>query len=348
MQTHSERAYVGTYTDGLYEVRLGRSEGESPGRVRRVEVGDSPSFLDVHPNESSLYAVHEVSTGSASTLRIDEDGAIRPANRVETGAGAPCHCSVHPSGEWLLVAHYTGGAVSVLPITDGGELGEPTDVVAHDGSSVDPERQNAPHPHSITPGPNGRFAYVPDLGTDEVVVYELADGGTLERASTVDVAPGAGPRHLDFHPSGEFAFLITELDSTVVTFRWDAETGGLEQVDTVSTLPADWDDENYPADVHVHPSGRWVYGSNRGHDSIVVFDVDERTGELDAVDHESTRGEWPRHFTLDPSGEYLFAANQHSDSIVAFRVDGETGALTATGEELEIPEPVCTRFRRRG
>jgi len=229
----------------------------------------------------------------------------------------------------------------MLPIDSDGGVGERTCLVEHEGSSVHPDRQTEPHPHSITPGPQNEFAYAPDLGTDEIVVYELAlDEGRLRPVETgaVTVYDGAGPRHMEFHPNSEVAYLVNELDSTVVAYDYDEYTGALEEFATVDTLPRSVDIENYPADIHVHPSGDVLYASNRGHDTIAIFELDER-GTPSRTGTVSTRGEWPRNFAISPDGDFLFAENQHTDTVVTFRIDGT--ALEATGDVVEIPEPVC-------
>lgn len=344
------RAFIGTYTDGesegLYACPTTEDGGLAGDRMESVPVPDDPSFLAVHPTDDSLYAVHETETGAASAFDVDDSGDVSHRNRVETGAGGPCFCQVHPSGDYLFVAHFTGGAVSVLPIDADGSLGEPTDVVHHEGSSVG-ERQSEPHPHSMVPGPNGRFAYVADLGADEVVVYEFDEqDGTLSEAAAVALQPGAGPRHLAFHPDEQFVFVCNELDSTVTSFEWVEQTGTLRSVDETPTCPPDVDVENYPGEICVHPNGKWVYASNRGHDSVVIFEVDAETGSLDPVAWADTRGEWPRHFTLDPAGMSLIVGNQHSDSVTTFSVDRETGRLTPTEDTLDVPDPACIRFHR--
>lgn len=343
-----QHAFVGTYTDGdsdgIYHLDVSTEEAPQLERTGSTSVGDNPSFLALHPEKPVLYAVHEVEAGGASAFRIETDGETRtlsPLGRVESGAGGPCHCSVHPSGAFLFVAHYAGGAVSALPIGEDGALDAPSDVVHHEGSSRNPERQSAAHPHSITPDPEGRFLYVPDLGTDEVAIYEFdAENGLLDRVSGVDARAGAGPRHLAFHPDGEFLYLINELDSTVCAYERDPTTGELTEIDVQSTLPDGFDGENLTADIHVHSSGEWVYGSNRGHDSIAVFAVDD-DGALRPRGTVSTEGEWPRNFALDATGEVLFAENKNTDNIVSFRVDEETGGLEPTGSSVSVPQPVC-------
>jgi 6-phosphogluconolactonase len=346
-----QHAFVGTYTDGdsdgIYHLDVSAEAEPHLELTGSTSVEDSPSFLALHPEDPVLYAVHEVSEGGASAFRIESDGEERtlaPLGRVESGAGGPCHCSVHPSGEFLLVAHYTGGAVSALPIREDGALDAPSDVVRHEGSSRDPERQSEAHPHSINPDPDGRFVYVPDLGTDEVIVYEFdAEAGELDRVSAVEARPGAGPRHLDFHPEEPYLYLLNELDSTLCAYERDPATGGLTEVDRQSTLPEAFAGENLTADVHVHPSGDWVYCSNRGHDSIAAFGTGEG-GALRFRGTVPTRGEWPRNFALDATGELLFAENKNTDDVRTYRVDGGTGGLAPVDSRVSIPQPVCLRI----
>jgi len=340
--------FVGTYTgeesQGIYHLELS-SEAPQFERSGVTTVGDNPSFLALHPSESILYTVHEVVAGGVSAFRVesDSDGTVRLTRlgRTESGADGPCHCSVHPSGNALFVAHYAGGAVSVIPIRSDGALVNPSDIIHHEGSSRHPNRQREPHPHMATIGPNGRFVYVPDLGTDEVVVYEFRkQNHALRRVGSVNVPPGAGPRHLDFHPEEGFAYLINELDSTLFAFKWDPDTGDLDVIDTVSTLPAGFDGENIAADVHVHPMGDWVYGSNRGHDSITIYRIFD-DGTLQFRRTEPSGGSQPRHFAIDRSGRWLFALNRATDDITTFSIDAQTGELEPTGDSLSIPRPVC-------
>lgn len=343
-------AFVGTYTEGesegIYTCDI--AVGSHPALRERgvTEVADNPSFITLHPNQQYLYAVNEIEKGAVTAFAIDEDDELAPLERVESGASGPCHCRVHPSGQFLFVAHYTGGAVSVMPIRDNGGVGTPTDVVYHEGSSVHPERQTDPHPHSIEPGPDGRYVYVPDLGTDEVVQYEFDEtAGSLRRVGAVSAAPGAGPRHLDFHPDEPFVYVINELDSTLTAYAREPETGALEEITTESTLPPEYDGENITADVHVHPSGRWVYGSNRGHHSIAVFEIDRATGGIARKEIEPTGGEWPRNFAIESTGSLLIAQNRYTDDVVVFEIDDDMGELTATEVRLSIPSPACMQLR---
>lgn len=345
-----QTAFVGTYTDGesqgIYTYEISPGEGPAIRNCGSTTVPENPTFLAVHPDQRHLYAVHEVEDGGVTALRIgSERHQLSKVNRVASGSGGPCHCHVHPSGDYLLVAHYTGGAVSVLPIQDDGSLGSPADVRQHEGSSEHPERQTQAHPHSITPGPNGQFLYVPDLGTDEIVVYELeTQNDEFRRVTSIGVQSGAGPRHLDFHPNGEYVYVLNELDSTLSAFERNPDTGDLREIGIQPTVPAEFEGTSFAADVHVHPSGEWVFCSNRGHDSIAVFEIDARTGATTVQNHESTRGEWPRNFALDATGQLLFVENRDTDEIVAFRFDERTGGLDATGDTVDVPDPVCMQF----
>lgn len=329
---------------GVYECDLAIEDNGVGMECRTaISLEDDPSFLAAHPSGRYLYVVHEVQSGGVTALRRDCDGTLVPLNRVPSGAGGPCHCSVHPSGRYLFVAHYTGGAVSVLPIGDDGRLAPPTDTIHHGGSSVHQERQTRPHPHSITPGPNGRYLYVPDLGTDEIVVYGFdGEEESLSRVEQIPTRAGAGPRHIAFHPDEPLVHVVNELDSTMSTFQWSPENGGLTNVATTSTVPDGHDGDNFPAHVLVHPSGRWVYGSNRGHDSIVVFGSGGDRCELTTLGHRPTGGHWPRHFAIDATGQYLLVANRQSDDIRAFRIDDATGCLDPTDNDVRVPGPTCT------
>lgn len=306
---------------------------------------EAVSFLALHPEGGHLYAVSDDTVGA---VRVDDpSGELTELNRQLTEGASPCYVSVDASGRYAFVANYEAASVSMFPLREDGRLEEASDVVHHEGSSIDPDRQDVPHPHSIRPGPENRFVYVPDLGTDRVVIYRIDfETGTLRPAQTpfVELHDGSGPRHLEFHPDGRHAYVINELDSTLTAFEYSPDDGALDELETVTTLPEGYDDESYPAEVRVHPSGRWLYGSNRGHDSIAVFEIDEESGGLDIVDHESTRGHWPRHFAIDPEGRYLYAENRRSDSIVSFEIDEGTGELSFMGVKYDLPEPICMVF----
>lgn len=338
-------AYVGTYTrdnsDGIYGYWVDRSTGEFD-PLGSAPAGEDPSFLALHPNGTFLYAVNEADHGTVTAFEIDRvTGDLRRLNQVAIGGEVPCHCSIDATGQYLLAAHYGGGSISALPIEDDGRVDDVTQVIEHEGNSVHPRRQTQPRPHSIVFGPEERFVYVPDLGADRVVVYEFdPDDGPLKPSDTVALHERAGPRHLDFHPDGTYAYLINELDSTLTAFERDPETGALSEIATVSTLPESYEGTNFTADVHVHPSGQWVYGSNRGHDSIAVFAIEKTTGRPELIAHESTRGETPRNFALDPAGNLLFAENQDTDDVYAYRIQND-GKLDVLGHVADVPRPVC-------
>jgi 6-phosphogluconolactonase len=259
----------------------------------------------------------------------------------------PCHLVLDRQGRNLLVANYGSGSVAVLPVSADGRLGEASDVEQHAGSSVNPRRQEGPHAHCVTFDPAGRFLFVCDLGLDKVMIYRFdADRGKLtpHEPAFASVKPGAGPRHMAFHPDGRFAYVINELDSTITAFAYDAQAGTLTQVQTVSTLPPQFDGSNTTAEIAVHPNGKYVYGSNRGHDSVVLFAIDEDAGMLTFVEAQSTGGKTPRHFGLDRKGHHLIVANQVTDTLRVCRIDGENGSMTPSGVLVDAPSPVCVVF----
>jgi len=254
---------------------------------------------------------------------------------------------VDATGKCVLTANYGGGSIAALPIKDDGSVGQATAFIQHTGSSVNKKRQEAPHAHCVTLDAANQFAFVCDLGLDKVMIYKLdPDKGSLvaNTPAFAVVKPGAGPRHLAFHPFGRFAYVINELDSTVTAFEHDAVRGALKELQTLTTLPDNFQGQNTTAEVELHPTGRFLYGSNRGHDSIVVYAVNKRTGKLTWVEHQSTQGKTPRNFATDPTGQCLLAANQGTDNLVVFRIDAQTGRLTPTGQSLEIGAPVCVKF----
>jgi 6-phosphogluconolactonase len=355
--------YVGTYTATLPHV-AGKAEGiyvyqfdSSTGALTLVTKATgivNPSFLTIDPQQRNLYAVSEVQKsddqpgGLVSAYAIDaQTGALTYLNQQTTRGTDPCHLSVEKTGQYLMVANYSSGSLAMYPILEDGPLGAMSDFVQHEGSSIDPRRQQGPHAHSIMIDPANRYAFVPDLGIDKVMIYQLdlTNGKLLPNQQPfVQVKPGAGPRHFDFHPSRQYAYVINELGSTVTAFTYDEERGALKEIQTISTLPSDFTGTSHTADVHVHPSGKFLYGSNRGHDSIAIFTIDAATGKLTATGHESTQGKTPRNFAIDPTGNFLLAANQSTDTIVTFRIDQASGQLTATGSVAQVPTPVCLKL----
>ncbi len=350
--------YVGTYTGGpskgIYQFEMDLATGRLTPRGLAGET-PSPSFLAIHPSHKFLYAVNEVgnfdgkkNTGGISAFAIDAwTGRLKLLNQQPSGGGFPCYIVTDRSGKNVLAANYGGGSACVVPVGQGGRLGKPTVVIQHKGSSVNKQRQEAPHAHSINLDPANKFAFVADLGLDKVMIYRF-DGkaGTLTPNDPPSVAlpPGSGPRHLAFHPDGRHAYVINELKSTIAAMDYDPERGALKVVQTISTLPKDFKGESWTAEVVVHPSGKFVYGSNRGHDSIAIFTVDKKTGKLTAAGHQGKDVKTPRNFAIDPTGKYLIVANQGSNSLVVFRIDPESGQLTPTGIKVEAPVPVCVRM----
>ena len=356
VSAESVPVYFGTYTGGggsskgIYRSALDLETGELSNPVLAAETGN-PSFLEVHPSGKFLYAVSEAGgAGSVSAFEIDSDARdLRFLNQQPSGGAGPCHVSIDHAGRNVLVANYGGGNASVIPIRADGKLGEPTGFVQHEGSSVNPRRQTGPHAHSINVSPDDRFAFVADLGIDKIMIYRLdIEKGTIVANDPpfAKLKPGAGPRHFAFHPSGEFAYVINELDETVTAFAYEPASGALLEIQTVTTLPSGFQGDSWCAEVRVHPSGKFVYGSNRGHDSIVVYQVDPAKGTLTFVEHETAEIKTPRNFNIDPTGKFCLVANQDANSVVVFRIDPETGALEPTGHKVSVGRPVCIRFLR--
>jgi 6-phosphogluconolactonase len=355
-QTQRYWLYVGTYTSkkskGIYLYEW-HTDGKLRGHGLAAE-SVNPSFLAVHPSRRFLYAVGEVGslggkrTGGVRAFAMDTaTGKLQFLNEQPSAGAGPCHLVVDTAGRHVLVANYSGGTVAVLPIAADGRLAEPTCVIQHQGKSVNPKRQEAPHPHSVNLDASGRFAIVADLGLDRVYVYRYdAERGELKANDPpfASVAPGAGPRHFAFHPSGKFAYVINELANTVTAFRWDGSQGTLQEIETVSTLPKDFQGTSYTAEVLVHPSGEWLFGSNRGHDSISVFRIDTQTGKLTGVGQFRDGIRWPRNFNIDPSGRFVLVASEHGDNIVIFELNPKTGELKRTAVEENVPTPVCLKF----
>ena len=349
--------FIGTYTngdsEGIYQASFNQGTGEIS-NIRLIAETANPSFMALHPTKPLIFTVNELSefegaaSGAVSAIefvRFSSQATV--LNQVSSQGGAPCHITVDNSGRWVLIANYLGGNVAVFPIEEDGRLGVPASVFQHEGSSVDSSRQEGPHAHNIILDPAGRFAFSADLGIDKVMIYRFdSQTGALTSndPAFVSVEPGAGPRHFVFHPSGRFAFVINELNSTMTAFSYDPDNGVLAALDTISTLPAGYSETSYCADIHVHPNGRFVYGTNRGHNSVAIATFDEATGGLSLAGTEPTQGDWPRNFTLDPSGEFLLVANQRSNDIVVFRIDPDTGLLTSTGHVAQTPTPVCLKF----
>lgn len=354
---HDYLVYVGTYTGpkskGIYVYRMNNATGELK-EVGLAAETPSPSFLAISPNNRFLYSVNEIDTfggkksGAVTAFSIDrESGKLTQINQQPSVGDGPCHLIVDKTGKNVLVANYGGGSVAVLPVDKEGKLSPASAFIQHKGSGVNAERQSTPHAHSINLDASNSRAFVADLGLDKVLVYKFdAVNGSLapNDPPSVSLAPGSGPRHFAWHPKGRNAYVINEMKSTVTAFSYDSSKGALTELQTLSTLPAGYTGNTSTAEVRVHPSGKFLYGSNRGHDSIAVFAIDQKTGTLTHIENTPTQGKTPRNFAIDPSGRFLLAENSGTDTIVVFSVDQKTGRLTPTGQTVKCPSPVCVKF----
>jgi 6-phosphogluconolactonase len=349
--------YVGTYTQGkskgIYRYVFDTSSGELTSAGEPTE-SENPSFLVTARGGRFLYACNETSewagqenSGGVSAYRIDpKTGGLTFLNSRATRGGAPCHVEVDAKGRALLVANYTGGSVISYPLKKNGSIGEAASFIQHTGSSVLP-RQKGPHAHCINLDPANRFAFVADLGLDEILIYNFdgkTAGLTPHDPPAVKVPPGSGPRHFAIHPTRKFAYAINEIGNTVSVFAYDEKRGRLKSIQRVPTLPEGFKGTSHTAEVFVHPSGKFLYGSNRGHDSIVVYRIDEKSGKLTLVEHEGEGIKVPRSFGIDPSGQFVLVASQAGDNVRVFRVDQKSGALAPTDHRVEVPMPVCVIF----
>jgi 6-phosphogluconolactonase len=351
--------YAGTYTVrlphasglgagiGIFRLRLSSGALEPAGGYSDVI---NPSYLALAPGGRYLYSVSEVDSadgqrgGLVNAFALDPaSGALSFLNRQPSHGNGPCHLSVDPAGRWLMVANYNSGSIAVYPLGADGRIGAASATIQHSGSSVNADRQEGPHAHCILTDPEGRRVFAVDLGADKVFIYQLSEQGGLSPASMPhwSASPGAGPRHMAFHPGGRHAFVVNELDSTLTALAYDPQAGTLREAHTVSTLPVGFAGENTCAALHVAPSGRFVYASNRGHDSIAAFSFEAGTGRLSPAGHTSTGGQTPRDFMIDPTETYVLAANQESNTVVTFRINPETGALQATGQSIAVNTPAC-------
>jgi 6-phosphogluconolactonase len=340
-------------TAGIYAYRFDSASNQFTA-LGRAAVADNPSFLAVGPTRGLLYAVNETSdfggrsSGALSAFSIaPATGQLTLLNDVSSGGAGPCHLAVDKTGKYVAVANYEGGSLATFPILPDGRLGPASAFVQHKGASINPQRQEGPHVHSVYFSPDNRLAVSADLGLDEVFVYRFdASKGTLSpnNPAFAMTAAGAGPRHFVFHPNGKFGYVVNEINSTVTAFAYDAHTGALDIIQTVSSLPEDFKGDSAAAEIAIEPTGKFLYASNRGHDSIAVFAINSKKGALTSVGFVPTLGKTPRNFAIDPTGAYLFAANSGSDNVVEFRIDHSNGLLTPTGRVLEAPAPLCVVF----
>jgi len=348
--------YFGTYTGaskGIYVSRFDTVSGELSAPTLAVQSAN-PSFVATTPDYRFLFAVNETGHfagqpgGSVSAFKLDaHTGELEFLNQQPSEGTSPCQIVTDRTGKYVFVANYSSGSVAVFPVQTNGSIGAPTTVIQHHGSSVNTNQQAGPHAHCVTMDAENRLAFVCDLGLDKVMIYQFNEtNGTLvaDKNPSVELKPGSGPRHMVFSPDKRHVYVINELSSTLTTFTYDPELAALKKIQTVSTLPEDFHGKNSCAEVAVHPSGKFVYGSNRGHDSIAVFAVDEQSGRLNCVEYQSTLGKTPRCFAIDPTGQYLIAANQNSGNIVVFRINAKTGRLTGTGQTIRLGQPTCVAF----
>ncbi len=358
---------IGTYTQpirfGTGRILEGRGEGiycyrfdPENGSFRFVSLAKgvvNPSFLTATRDLKYVYAVNELKkaegqdSGMLSAFAFEaSSGSLTYLNRQLTMGTDPCFVELDRGEKFAAVANFMSGSVAVFPLTTDGSLGKAVSFIQHSGGSVDPVRQTGPHAHSIIFDPSNRTMFVPDLGLDSMVAYDF-DGSTGRTSANPSrcaaSVPGVGPRHMEIHPSGRFAYTVNELGSTVTASGYDAKTMRLSAFQEISTLPAGYSGSSTCADLHIGHSGQYLYASNRGHDSIAIYSIDPGTGRLAALGHESTRGGVPRNFTLDATGQWMLVANQDTDQIVLFRVDQASGMLRYSGTELNIPTPVCVR-----
>lgn len=351
-------AFVGTYTTktaskGIYAYRFDPAGGQLTAIGVAAETVD-PSFLAVHPSGRYLYAVNEISnfngevSGAVSAFAVNaKSGSLKFLNQVPTRGAGPCYVSLDKTGFYVLVANYDSGSIASFPVHGDGSLGTASGFVQHSGTGPNKQRQEGPHAHWIGTSPDNRFALAVDLGLDQVIVYGF-DAGTGVFTPTLSgfakVKPGSGPRHLAFHPNDKFAYVLSEMASTVSVFSYHAKDSSFSPLQTVSTLPSDYSAPNDAAEIAVHPSGKFLYASNRGHDSIAIFAINQKKGTLKSLGQVLTGGKTPRHFAIDPTGAYLLAENQESNNIVIFHIDPATGGLTPTGQTIDVPSPVCITF----
>lgn len=349
--------YVGTYTGGdtkgIYAYRFDKSTGKLAPLGLMAET-PNPTFLALDPSGKYLYAINEVNefegktAGSVTAYSVNRaTGKLTQLNQVSTGGPGPCAVAVDKTGKALFVANYAGGSFASFPIETGGKIGPMGTFIQDKGSSVDKSRQEGPHAHSVVVSPDNRFLLGGDLGLDHVRIFRVdAPAGkiTPNDPPYATIRPGSGPRHLVFAPDGRHVYVVSEMASTVTAFDWNPQRGSLKEIQSVSALPSDFHGTSTAAEIQIDARGRHVYSSNRGNDTIAVFDVDPKTAKLTLVQNESTQGKTPRFFCLDPSGRYVIVGNQDTNSIVTYRVDARSGKLTPTGDKYELGKPVCFVF----
>ncbi len=346
--------YLGTYTgrspaEGIYYAELDLSSGQLD-KFKLAVKTDNPSFITIHPSGKFLYAVAEKRAGEVKAFAINrKTKELQLLNQRSSHGSSPCHLVLDNGGKYLFVANYSSGSIAVFPIKADGSLAKASSVIQHKGASIT-KRQRGPHPHCIVLSPDNRFVYVADLGLDKIMIYRFdAATGRLQANNPpfIKLKPGTGPRHLAFHPNGKFLYLISELEQQITLFRRNRQTGALTMIQNISTLPADFKGSSWCAEVMVDPRGQFLYGSNRGHDSIVIYRIDQSTGKLKLLGYQTQGIDNPRHFNITPDGSYCLVGNQDDDNIVVFKVARRTGLLQPTSYSLNIGKPVCIKFLKR-
>ena len=351
-----EILFVGSYASendpGIHAFKYNSTNGELTPYGSYSGIA-KPSFLVIHPNGEWLYSVSETGQdsdgvlGSVHSFRIQNDDLnlkLELINQQSTDGDWPCHLQFDRSGRWLIASNYGTGNAALFPILSDGALGELKSFVQHEGKGPNLDRQEGPHAHSAIFTPDNRFVIVADLGIDQLVIYKFDDEtGSLSRHTEIQTQPGAGPRHFAFHPNDRHLLVANELDSSVTVYEYDAENGTPHLLQTLPTLPTD-SPKSIVADIHFSPTGQYVYVSNRGHDSLAIFEFNEETGMLSALQHQKTHGKTPRNFAIDPNGTFLQTANQDSNNIATFRINESTGKLTFVGQITDIPKPVCLKI----
>ena len=342
--------YTGTYTrkgsEGIYVHQFNSKTGDF--KLVSIAKGiTNPSFLAISSDQHYLYSVAGNKGDSVKAYRIEKPSHQMTLLNSQSLAGSSgaCHLEVDKTGRWLIVGNYSSGSVTILPIQSNGMLSNVSQTIQHEGKSIDPERQQKPYVHSINIAPNNKDVFVTDLGTDKIMTYALnAETGQLTSAAKpfTSVTPGSGPRHFTFHPNGKFAYVIQEMAASITGFNY--KEGALEAFQEVKNLPDDYTGRKWAADIHISPDGKFLYGSNREHESLVIFRIDEETGRLSLVGYQPVNGKTPRNFAIDPTGNFVLVANQDSDNITIFKRDSKTGKLTSTGKEIKISQPVCLKF----
>lgn len=342
----AEEIFIGTGDQNIFAAHFDIATGALT-ELHSAAAIPSPSFLSLSPDDRFLYSVSErqtPETSSVSAFRVSVDGALTFLDRQLTGGRGPCHVSVDPQDKWVFAANYSSGSMAEYPIEADGSLGPRKDFIQNEGSGPNRQRQEGPHAHCVVTDASDRHVFDCDLGIDKVLIYNFDPAsGALRPGDPPYYAgvPGSGPRHLAFHPNGRFAYLINELNSTLIALAYDSATGRLTTIQSENLLPSDFKGHNGAAEVEVHPSGKWVYASNRGHDSIVVYACDSDTGRLSLLERHPSGGHTPRHYEIDSTGQYLLVANQDSSNIIVLRIDQETGLLHDTGQSLAVPHPMC-------